>query len=506
MTPPDMEAYEYFKGIAGELIQYLFATVPPVNFATTPPDYGDRVQSLSSIDNNINNVVMEKQSGAPPWNQIRYFVITPDQKTDDAVRTSLRNLGVDKDDVFTEGIPPTFQGDVFDSDVEQNRDVGPLGLGKGAVDFWTALRYAMPDDEQAANAWRKSLPLTVLRVRRVSGDFKPFDKLVADVRNGQNESNLGDDLTALVDAVIQRANSQGLEQATDPEPMIDLLNGLKQFGPACRKIGMNCLGETQDASYFLFKPRPLDTGRIYAVVSTLATEMGNGTYVGLSVNDASLLKGVLNIPDTKLKGSASSYYSDVLKSVTLEKFFVHFFTRDCDAIAHLTDGACTTITAKMVPLAGDDKAPGDANLHGKFSAAVRAYVAVGSERGPDPPLQLPPVLITFQPKLAVAAGPASLNRVVPLGHPSVERESRSRPPLLQPGWPGSGLPIEGRGGIGMADQARGDRTPDGRKARMFRLVNELLREALAIWVKRRPNSDIALKPDGPEDSIHQLSP
>ncbi len=58
----------------------------------------------------------------------------------------------------------------------------------------------------------------------------------------------------------------------------------------------------------------------------------------------------------------------------------------------------------------------------------------------------------------------------------------------------------------MADQARGDRTPDGRKARMFRLVNELLREALAIWVKRRPNSDIALKPDGPEDSIHQLSP
>jgi phosphate-selective porin len=60
-----------------------------------------------------------------------------------------------------------------------------------------------------------------------------------------------------------------------------------------------------------------------------------------------------------------------------------------------TDGACTTITKQMVPLAGDDKAPGDADLHGKFSAAVRAYVADGSERGADPKVQLRPHVLTF---------------------------------------------------------------------------------------------------------------
>jgi hypothetical protein len=262
----------------------------------------------------------------------------------------------------------------------------------------------MPDDEQAANAWRKSLPLTVLRVRRVSGpDHDRYPNRVADERSGYDEvedKGLSDGLSNLVNAVIDRAKSQGLKLATDPEypenpePMIDLLNGLEQFGPACRNIGMNCLGDNQDASYFLFKPRPLDTGRIYAVVSTLATETGNGAYVGLSVNDASLLKGVLNVSDTKLKGSASSYSSNEFTDP--DKFFVHFFTRNCDAIAGLTDGACTTITKKMVPLAGDDKAPGDADLHGKFSAAVRAYVADDSERGADPPLQLQPILITFQ--------------------------------------------------------------------------------------------------------------
>jgi hypothetical protein len=79
----------------------------------------------------------------------------------------------------------------------------------------------------------------------------------------------------------------------------------------------------------------------------------------------------------------------------LEKFFVHFFARDCAAIADLTDGECTTVTTDMIPLADDDEAPGDRNLHGMFSIAARAYVKLGSERGPDPTKQLPPRRLTF---------------------------------------------------------------------------------------------------------------
>jgi len=404
-SPWDKEAYDSYKAAAGSLIQYLFATVPPVDFATDPPVYGDRVQSVSSLDNNINNVVMEKQSG-PPWDQMRYFVITPDQVTDQAVRDALVSLGVDEGEIFTERIPETFQDpDHFPPyPYGQNPVVGPLGLGKDAVDFFTNIRYAMPEDEQAAEIWREGLPMAVLRARRISGTPEPFEDRVADERTGVDEvadAALSSGLSSLIDAVIARAESQGLyldttdPEKTNPEEMRDLQSDLGNFGPACREIGMNCLGDNQDASYFLFPPKPLDTGRIYAVVSTLATETGNGTYVGLSVNDASLLKGVRNVDDKKLKGSAKSYVGEVPNSETLEKFFVHFFTRDCAAIADLTDGACTTITTDMVPLAGDDAAPGDPELHGMFSAAVRAYVARGSERGPDPTLQLRPVVLTF---------------------------------------------------------------------------------------------------------------
>jgi len=383
-SPWDEEAYNIYATAAGPLIHYLFATVPPVNYDTDPPVYGDRVQSISSVDNNINNVVMEQLSGSP-WDQMRYFVITPDQVTDGAVRDVLGSLGVDEDEIFTEGIPPNFE----------DAPVGPLGLGKDAVDFFTNIRYAMPEDEQAANAWRKSLPMTVLRVRRVSGTPIPFEDRWAEARFAVDEISdaaLSSGLSSLIEAVVDRLQSQGFSLEKAPEEMRDLQAALGNFGPHCRGIGMNCLGDNQDASYFLFTPKPLDTGRFYAVVGTLATETDNGAYVGLSVNDASLLKGILNISDAKLKGSASSYDSAVSDP---DKFFIHFFTRDCGAIADLTDGACTTISTDMVPVAGDDKAPGDWNLHGLFSAAVRTYVARGSERGPDSTLQLRPVVLTF---------------------------------------------------------------------------------------------------------------
>ena len=368
-SPWDEKAWALFEERAGPLIQYLFAKVP---------GNPGLVQSFSSVKNNINDVVMEKASGSP-WNQMRYFVITPDQRTDEAVRAALKGLGVDASEVFTDGIPKTFQG----------APVGPLGLDKQAVDFLTMLRYAMPEDEAAAEAWRKTLPLTVVRVRRApaAGDPVPYPNHDADARTAVDESGLDDELKALVAAVSDRARGARLV-AEKQEPMVDLLMDLGQFGPDCRAIGMNCLGDNQDASYFLFKPKPLDTGRVYAVVGTLATETGNAKYVGLSVNDASLLKGVLNISDTRLKGSANGYGQ-------FDKFFVHFFTRDCAAVAGLVGGECTTITTDMAPRAGDDKAPGDPALKGMFSAAVRAYVKPGSERGPDSTKQLRPWVLTF---------------------------------------------------------------------------------------------------------------
>lgn len=386
-------AYDFFAGRAPDLVDYLFTTVP---------NNGDRLQSFSSVSNNINNVVITAQSGAT-FGQTRYFVITPDQVMDRTLRDALGRLGVRGEDVFTEPIPTH---DAYGS-------IGSLGLGPQDNEFITGVRYAMPEDERAADTWRKSLPLTVLRIReRPSSDRapEPFPAFVEDARTAEPELPLAAGMSALVAQVCAAASSApwGLDTTlsgcTEAPPypttrMIDLLNDLGQFGPQCRSIGMNCLGDGQDASYFLAKSRALDSGQVYAVVGTLATQTGNATYVGLSVNDVSMLKGVANIPDTDPK----NLDGDLTRSAEVfegtgqdfDPYFVHFFTRDCSAIEGLAGGACTSITEDMVPRAGDESAPGDPDLVGKFSAAVRAYVKPGTARGPDPSLQLRPRILTF---------------------------------------------------------------------------------------------------------------
>lgn len=195
--------------------------------------------------------------------------------------------------------------------------------------------------------------------------------------------------------------------------MANVETWLGHFGPRCRTIGENCLGDGQDASYFFMPPQPIDAGQVYAVIGTLGTQTGNATYNGLSINDASLLKGVANVPDydpdspdSDLQGSADGYAGTV---ANYDKFFVHFFTRDCEAIDGLADGACTTITETMVPPMTDVSAPGDPHMHGFFTAGLRSYVKPGSARGPSTVLvnetptgqatfvqgQLPPTVVAF---------------------------------------------------------------------------------------------------------------
>ncbi len=364
-------AYTKIRALAPALVGYLFATVP---------GNSSRIQSASTISNNINNVVIERQSGAA-FGQTRYFIITPDRVMDRLVRTSLALSGVPGDDVFTERIPLR----------DKFGDIGPIGLDAKANDFTTAFRYAMPDSEQAAQAWWAKLPLTVLRVRERPSSGRPaepFPPFVADKRTAAPENVYAHDLDHLVRQVCQRWGHPCDPDNPDPEQlrrMIDLQRDLGDFGPQCRAIGMNCILDGQDASYFTAPAKPLDPGWVYAVVGTLGTTTGNATYVGLSVNDVSKLKGVLNIPDTHLAGSAA-WYAGTVKNT--DKFFVHYFTRDCQAIRGLTDGQCTTVTKDLVPALGEGK-------QGLFTAALRSYVRPGTERGPLSSGQLRPMIIRF---------------------------------------------------------------------------------------------------------------
>ena len=372
-------------------LSLLFSTMPP-----TDPKSG-RAFTFSALGDIINNVVMQRRSGYP-FGKNRYFIITPSATTDRAVRRGLHAQGVPNSYIFTEQIPSR----------DKYGPIGPIGMGKRAIDFITWFRYAVPASTDAATAWRTQLPLTVMRVRAPTsvGRVQRYGSLVFGRRTARSESYLRGDLQKLVKAVCDRTNSLGLTSTDCVQPppassyMADLVRDYDDHdwqGPYCRYANMNCDGDNSNAALFAEKPLPLDSGQVYALVDSLATETGNATYVGVSVTDASTFYSPANVGDTTLTGSADGYASTVTNA---DKFFVHYFTRDCARLKGLPGWPtnCTSITDQMVPKQGDTSALGDPALHGLFVLGIRDYVLPGATLGPESSKLLKPRILEFTPQ------------------------------------------------------------------------------------------------------------
>lgn len=323
-----------------------------------------RIGFFNSISDSINNVVIEQQSGAS-WEQFRYFIITPDGHLDSEIRQTLVALGTDPRDIFTEGIPQNLR----------------LGLNKNADDFTTPLRYSMPFDGggvgTASYEWRHNPTLRLLRVRDVSpgyqkDSFPAWEPDSPEERTAVSEAYLSEDFTMLVNAVAESWGQECTDLACTGRynSFMDVQSApFSALGPKCAEIGMDCAGDTQDASYGFCPGITFDNDEIWAVIGTLGTKTGNATYVGLGVNNFRLRLGAKNVEYTKLDGSAA-FYGSIANS---DKFFVYYFARDCSGLETWTHGYCTEVEVSDLVL--------PVGVRAAFTE--RDYIAPGTARGPD---------------------------------------------------------------------------------------------------------------------------
>lgn len=361
-------------------------------FFTKLPKNGERLELFADLSNSINNVVIKNQSGAV-WNELRYFVVTPDRAMDTVVRDALRKLHIREDDVFTEQIP---------SDMN-------IGLHEAADDFMTLLRYAMPYDGggrgSRSDAWREHLPLVVMRVRdpRPSHQTQTYPPVAFEARSSivPPETGLEPDLITLAKAICSKWGQPcDLDGEAFDQRVPALLNmkasPLRLTGPACVEVGMNCLAPTEDTAYFVSTRLPLPDDRVYAVIGALGTETGNATYVGLGLNSSLTQQGFDNIDDEQLAGTADRY--DVPNR---DRFFLQYFARDCrgkDVKGLMAGSHCYSI-GDMLPYCPDVS---DSTCT-MLALSVRNYLLPGSQRGPLPALTLSPRIIPLQ--RVTTAGP-----------------------------------------------------------------------------------------------------
>jgi len=333
-------------------------------FGTSPNP--SRMMLVASIGNGTNHVVMERESG-PPWGQQRFFVVTSDATLGDAMTTALLRAGVPTaDHVFTEPVAPAL---------------ARLGLGPQADDFITYIRYALPTDRTAGDAWRARLPLAILRVRRTtgSGSTQPFAVPAYHPRSANfDERVLATDLQSLATAVRARWGQPDARTA----PFFSLYQVFDLVGQHClgfpdpTRGPMDCLGDSPDADYQIGPKAHLDVDSVVAVVGALGTETGNATYVSLSVNWFPALVGVQNLSDPDLRGTAAPFASALQHEARL--FYLYYLARDCAGLH-----PCLEVSRTLLP-------------RGEVIRMIqRNYINPGSASGPDPAKLLNPVAIVL---------------------------------------------------------------------------------------------------------------
>lgn len=122
---------------------------------------------------------------------------------------------------------------------------------------------------------------------------------------------------------------------------------------------------------------------------------GHATCVGLGVNATLRQVGIDNVPDDLLEGSAADHASAVTDP---DKFFVHYFARDCSSLDSWAGRHCRSIPESALP----DYDPTDPNAD-QLGLSLRDYMFPGTARGADPAFWLSPKVIALQKRRRTSA-------------------------------------------------------------------------------------------------------
>lgn len=363
--------------------QWILSNTPyllPTFFSPVPhaPIDAPRVLIMADLSDSTNNVVITNQSSSV-WDQLRYFIITPNPTMDAAIREAFAKNGIADHNIFTEKIPGHVESELVPPPQCPEAATLRFGLDQQADDFVTVIRYAMPVDGAAADSWRQRLPLVVLRIRNLAADDQTYPWVGFEQRTPSQPPETWynappqDYLTTLAQAVCARWN----------QPDCDLSRQFFNFqlrpfyltGPECVFAWMNCLAPGEDSTYQFSGKLPLDADHVYAVVGPLSTATNNATYVGLGLNSSLKQLGFGNFSDEQLAGSANGYSS----AVPSDKFFVQYFARDCSGLESKTGGHCYSIDDKL-PWCSDKTDPQCDMLN----LSLRGYIRPDTQRGADP--------------------------------------------------------------------------------------------------------------------------
>jgi len=352
---------------------------------TSPDDA--RLELFASVGNAINQAVIKQASGLDFGGGTIAIISTGNQTLVEKLQDEAKATdGLDSTQLFVEPLGNNLS----------------IGTGESADDLLTLIRYALPEDDSAADDWRDAIAshVHVYRVSASNSDVARYAQPTLTEKNGTDESGYADALDEL-QRLVQLGLSSRQDVATASEFVTSTFtvgdDSYGLVGPDCIDNGADCLGDTQDTdAYRIASVGKLSGSQIAVSIGVNATQTGNATYVSLGAYDSDTMTGVASASQTneaaagfssgELNGSAEELLTDLgvidqasddLKA-KLDDLYAVAWSRDCDQGV----SPCETIST--------DDIPEDTSI----ALAQRAYLRPGDTVGADPDKLLAPRLIS----------------------------------------------------------------------------------------------------------------
>lgn len=337
---------------------------------SNPPS---RYELFGSIGNDLNDVVVKNQFRSPWSGQVVVYVSTSNEVLANDLLQQLSASGVNSKAIMVEKIGANVR----------------TGNGPAADDLVTLIRYAVPQDQDAADAWMNNLNANV----KVFKVFKPTDvsRYPANrytPRAGNSEEFLRvplDELSSILNGWLAAAQPTPTVQTKTFTPTT-LYNPVTQsptglVGSECIEKGTICAGDNQDTYTYAVSPKiQLSPADMLFVAGVNHNLLSNSSYISLAIYNAAEAAGVASASQTNpeavgfnkgtLTGSAESVLKELglygqasaALKLALPQLYVALVSRNC-----------TYAINYCVSLQGNSLIPSGANL----DMYERAYLRPG---------------------------------------------------------------------------------------------------------------------------------
>ena len=247
-----------------------------------------RFEIFGSLGNDVNNIIVQNQSGVAPWNgQIITYVTTSNQVLANDIVAQLTARGIDPKSIIIEKIGSNVR----------------TGTTQASDDLITLMRYALPADQAAANTWYSSIASHVLvyKVSKAAISVTRYPANLYTPRTGTDETQLTTALNELVSLLQGWSTSNyvpgslsAVSVSSFARTVVDV-NGIPHglAGADCISKGSICAGDNQDTSTYAFSPNfALSSNSILFVAGVDHNQASNSSYISLAIYNAKESAGV----------------------------------------------------------------------------------------------------------------------------------------------------------------------------------------------------------------------